>query len=283
MNKMMTWLGKGAILLAFILALEIVSGAQITGIPTFTTSVTVAQLNSALATIADGALKRNGGTITGNITVNSSVTIDGVDISAALGGSGNGQFATIDTSNTGAESIDAAGGIEAGTGNVEIIGTDGRIPAISSTYFASLSGANLTGIPSNTAMTTTWATPTYAGGDYTTNGAGGWTVDSGDIVSFRYMEIGKTMYMNVVLTTTTVTAATGSQLKIKIPNSRTAASLYSGPFNGLNNAVAFSGGVWQTGTADAQLYLYVDPTLGTSWTAAANATQLRVNAVFEIQ
>lgn len=42
--------------------------------------------------------------------------------------------------------ITMASGITAGSGVVGIVGTDGRIPAISSTYFASLSGANLTAL-----------------------------------------------------------------------------------------------------------------------------------------
>jgi hypothetical protein len=45
---------------------------------------------------------------------------------------------------TGATALTVGGGITAGTGIVGIVGTDGRIPAISSTYFASLSGASLT-------------------------------------------------------------------------------------------------------------------------------------------
>jgi hypothetical protein len=55
----------------------------------------------------------------------------------------SGKLATTDTANN---SIDVAGGITAGTGNVAIVSTAGQIPAISSTYFADLSGANLTGI-----------------------------------------------------------------------------------------------------------------------------------------
>tara|TARA_R100000808_G_scaffold780_4_gene3780 strand:+ start:3277 stop:4998 length:1722 start_codon:yes stop_codon:yes gene_type:complete len=54
-----------------------------------------------------------------------------------------GKLATTDTSAT---SIDVAGGITAGTGNVAIVNAAGKIPEISSTYFADLSGANLTGI-----------------------------------------------------------------------------------------------------------------------------------------
>ncbi|MBI2482605.1 hypothetical protein HYV74_00320 [Candidatus Uhrbacteria bacterium] len=43
-----------------------------------------------------------------------------------------------------ATSLDIAGGIQAGSGNVAIIDGSGKIPGISSTYFTSLSGANLT-------------------------------------------------------------------------------------------------------------------------------------------
>jgi hypothetical protein len=55
----------------------------------------------------------------------------------------SGKLATTDTSAT---SVDFAGGITAGTGNVAIVNAAGKIPALSSTYLADLSGANLTGI-----------------------------------------------------------------------------------------------------------------------------------------
>lgn len=59
---------------------------------------------------------------------------------------------TLAVNSTSAAAIDVAGGITAGSGNVAVIDTTGKIPAISSTYFASLSGANLTSIP-ETAIT----------------------------------------------------------------------------------------------------------------------------------
>jgi hypothetical protein len=54
------------------------------------------------------------------------------------------RFAQIILTGTGADSLKTAGGITAG-GSVGIIGTDGRVPALSSTYFASLAASNLTG------------------------------------------------------------------------------------------------------------------------------------------
>lgn len=56
---------------------------------------------------------------------------------------------TVETTDTSATSLKSDGGITAGTGAVGIVDTTGKIPLISSTYFASLSGANLTGIPTS--------------------------------------------------------------------------------------------------------------------------------------
>jgi microcystin-dependent protein len=43
-------------------------------------------------------------------------------------------------------SLDVAGGAQFGSGNVNLIGADGKIPAINNTYFASLDGSAITGI-----------------------------------------------------------------------------------------------------------------------------------------
>lgn len=61
---------------------------QITVPNTFTanTTASASQVNANFSALATNALNRSGGTITGNITVDSGLTIDGVDISAVLGG-----------------------------------------------------------------------------------------------------------------------------------------------------------------------------------------------------
>lgn len=53
---------------------------------------------------------------------------------------------TLATSSTAAASLDVAGGINAGSGNVGIVNSTGKIPAISSTYFANLDGSALTNV-----------------------------------------------------------------------------------------------------------------------------------------
>ena len=53
---------------------------------------------------------------------------------------------------TAADALDAAGGIQAGSGNVGIVDTAGQIPAISSIYFADLAATNLTGTATLTSV-----------------------------------------------------------------------------------------------------------------------------------
>ena len=55
-------------------------------------------------------------------------------------------FNTLAVTSTAADAIDVAGGLTAGSGNVAIIDTSGKLPALSATYLASLSGAALTSL-----------------------------------------------------------------------------------------------------------------------------------------
>jgi hypothetical protein len=80
---------------------------------------------------------------------NNAVTITGGSISGltSLGVSGNATISgTLSIGSTSASALTVGGGIIAGTGAVGIVNTAGKIPAISSVYFADLSGANITGV-----------------------------------------------------------------------------------------------------------------------------------------
>jgi len=139
---------KLLLLLAMLVLLATPAQAQITITYTFTngTSADADQVNSNFSTLATNALNRTGGTITGNIGVNAGVTIDGVDIGAALGGTGTPTFASVTITGTGASALDIGGGLNAGTGDVAIIDATGKIAGISDVYFASLDGSKLTGL-----------------------------------------------------------------------------------------------------------------------------------------
>lgn len=121
------------------------------------TTITSSGLNTNFTTIANHALDRlSGGTISGNITVTGGATIDGVQVGVQACVTCNPTFNSVITTttvtigtkltvnDTSQTSATFAGGITAGTGVVGIVSPAGQIPAISSTYFANLSGANLT-------------------------------------------------------------------------------------------------------------------------------------------
>lgn len=111
------------------------------------TTIVAADLNTNFTTIANHALDRiTGGNLTGNVTADALITFDGVDVGVQACVSCTPTFAKVTTSNTSATSLTVGGGITAGTGAVALVSAAGQIPAISSTYFASLSGTNLTGV-----------------------------------------------------------------------------------------------------------------------------------------
>lgn len=159
------------------------ASAQVTITYSFTNGTTADadQVNANFTALGTAALNRTGGTITGAVLVNAGVTIDGIDIGAVLGGTGTPTFSTVTTgtlatTNTGAASLDVGGGLNIGTGNVSLVDTTGKITAISSTYFANLSGANLTSL---TAANVVGTLQLAQGGTGTTFGGG---ITQGDII-----------------------------------------------------------------------------------------------------
>jgi hypothetical protein len=143
-------------------------------------------VNLDFSTVYDNALNRFAGVMAGNLTFSPANTYDltgvhdlGISRNATIGGTlgvtGNATFTTLATSgvlsptslavtsgatiggtlavtglvsltSTAANALDVAGGIQAGSGNVSIVGTDGRIPALTATYFAAMDGSTITGI-----------------------------------------------------------------------------------------------------------------------------------------
>lgn len=108
------------------------AGAQITTPNTLVAGsvIRAADLNTNFSTLGNHALDRlSGGNISGNITADSGITIDGIDIGASLCPSCAATFASVTVNGVG------------------IINASGKIPALTSTYFTTLAfdSANLTG------------------------------------------------------------------------------------------------------------------------------------------
>lgn len=128
MKTIVMWMGM-------LLLLALPASAQVSVPNTFVTGTRIlaSEVNANFSALANDSLNRTGGTITGNITVNGGVTIDGVDI-GTLSTVGTPTFSKLTLSSTAADALDVAGGINVGTGNVALITTSGKLAGFSSTY-----------------------------------------------------------------------------------------------------------------------------------------------------
>jgi len=98
---------------------------------------------TAMSVLADGEM------IVGNGSTDP-VAESGADLRASIGvGTGDSpQFTGLTVSGTGASSLDVGGGINVGTGNVALVGTDGKINGpLRSAIIDDLSAANMTAVP----------------------------------------------------------------------------------------------------------------------------------------
>jgi hypothetical protein len=127
----------------------------------------------------------------------------------------------------------------------------------------------------------TWITPTYAAGTYTATGGGTWTVDAGDVTTFRYRLSGKTLSVVLQLDTTTI-VGTVSAANVTLPNSYVSTSINTFPFllfdNSATVAVAASARVAAAGTSIGLQFLNI----ATNYTASANGTYIRAAMAFEV-
>lgn len=126
----------------------------------------------------------------------------------------------------------------------------------------------------------TWTTRAFSAGNYTGNSAMTWTVASGDVVTDQYIVIGKTMFYNITLQNTTVGGTPDSTLQITLPASATAAKTQTFPCIVNNNAGGFVAGLCNVGAGSPTLQVFRASLA--NWSAATDATDVRLSIVFEV-
>jgi hypothetical protein len=131
MKQMRVW-----IWIVLLLALSASAQAQNRPLVGSTVQTTDTSANSLLVGCSVGSVSCTGGIKAGPATLGSTLAVTGATTLTS----------TLTVNSTSASAIDVAGGINAGSGNVGIVDTSGRIPALTSTYFASLDGSTITNI-----------------------------------------------------------------------------------------------------------------------------------------
>jgi hypothetical protein len=130
-----------------------------------------------------------------------------------------------------------------------------------------------------------WISPAYAAGDFTGSGGMTWTVDVGDVLTFEYTLIGKTMIVVFALGTTSVTAPVGTDLQIKIPAAQVSAkTVVGGTLRVSDNGSVGELGVCVVAAGGTNILLRRSPLIAVpNWTAAVNNTTVQGIVAFEVQ
>lgn len=203
---------------------------------TFTagTDILSAQVNSNFSALLN-ALDKRGDTLTGNLTVSSGVTIDGVDISAVIGSGGT------------LLAVDGAAVTNLTAAN---IASGGTLPALNGSALTALNATNLSsGTVSDSRLPTTMASKTLTGATLTTP----------EFTNYRETKATGTISTN----TLAVDLANGNHFAVALNANITTFTISSVPTSGKAAAVVFvftadgtarsitwpSGTVWAGGVA----------------------------------
>lgn len=128
-----------------------------------------------------------------------------------------------------------------------------------------------------------WTAVSFSAGNFTASGSMGWTVASGDQITYRYALVGKTMTLAFWLDTTTTTGTAASELRIAIPGGFTAAADYSSTYDYLDTTAGFSGsGPARVLSGGTYVSLFRN-LAGTTWAINTDSIYVRGTIQFEVQ
>lgn len=122
-----------------------------------------------------------------------------------------------------------------------------------------------------------WITYTYNGGNFSAS-AGSWTVDVGDYSVFRYMLVGKTLWVNFALITTSVSNA-GVSLRFALPGGFTCATATQQFVRVSDAGGALTTGLLVAAAASALVDIYATVAAGGFGIAVNNTTVVGMVAI----
>jgi hypothetical protein len=124
-----------------------------------------------------------------------------------------------------------------------------------------------------------WTTPAFSAGNFTGSDSMTWTVASGDVGTYAYQIIGKTMVLAINLNATTVGGTPAVALRVTIPASKTATKGIVSGLLILDNLVRSIGII---SIAAGQTYISFQKTDNAAWTASTDQTYVLGEITFEI-
>lgn len=125
-----------------------------------------------------------------------------------------------------------------------------------------------------------WTTPTFSAGDFTAYGSMTWTVEPGDVTTYAYTVIGKTMIVAFEIGGTSVSGPPSAALQIAIPGGHVAAKALFASFRARDNGTD-SVGMAQTAPGGTVIHLYKNAS-GENWSPSVD-TRAAGTITFEIR
>lgn len=130
-----------------------------------------------------------------------------------------------------------------------------------------------------------WTSVPYAAGNFSVPAACvgpgcSWTVAAGNQTTYKYMLVGKTMWMIVRIDGTTIVGAPTS-LRVAVPGGFTINSTVDSLYLAQVNAV-FTTAAFEAGATSTSIWFYPNVGFG-AWAASASNNSLLFSAFFEVQ
>lgn len=127
---------------------------------------------------------------------------------------------------------------------------------------------------------TSWTSVPFSAGNFTADSSMTWTVAIGDVTTYAYIEIGKTMHISIVVSSTSVGGVVSQELRVAVPNSRTIPKTSWGSYI-LSNNGTYETGAW-TAAAGAAYIVFRRGPVGANWTASTDNTSVLATVTIEI-
>ena len=124
-----------------------------------------------------------------------------------------------------------------------------------------------------------WQDVPYDANNFTAP-TGSWTVESGDVVTYRYMLIGETMFLSLILNGTTV-GGTPAHLRVAVPGGFTIAKQTQAAARCYDNGTE-TVGFLNAAPADATFVKFFRGGFS-NWATSTNATTVQGFAIFPVQ